>query len=91
MQKQTLYSSRRSLHVYEISFRVTLLSNCRYGVMSRLLGDAVLTNKQLEYLLTNKFLLHRYYQQVSSLSVMICDGMWRSRSDLANIDFELQV
>ncbi|XP_072029734.1 telomere length regulation protein TEL2 homolog isoform X2 [Amphiura filiformis] len=34
-----------------------------YGVMSRLLGDAVLANRQLDYLLTNKFLLHRYYQQ----------------------------
>ncbi|XP_022092323.1 telomere length regulation protein TEL2 homolog [Acanthaster planci] len=34
-----------------------------YGIVSRLLGDAVLSNKKLLFLLTNKFLLLRCYSQ----------------------------
>ncbi|XP_038064411.1 telomere length regulation protein TEL2 homolog [Patiria miniata] len=34
-----------------------------YGIMSRLLGDALLSNKKLLFLLTNKFLLLRCYNQ----------------------------
>ncbi|XP_071796537.1 telomere length regulation protein TEL2 homolog [Asterias amurensis] len=34
-----------------------------YGVMSRILGDAVLSNNKLNFLLTNKFLLLRCYDQ----------------------------